>query len=71
MHNLGVWKEFKKYDAVEGNIFEIIVDLEIGELSFSVNGDNFGIFCHNIIKDIEYLPFIDIYDEQTEITLMQ
>ena len=71
MHNLGVFKEFKKYDAVEGNIFEIIVDLEIGELSFSVNGDNFGIFCHNIIKDIEYLPFIDIYGEQTEITLLQ
>ena len=70
MHNLGVFTEFKKHQATEGNIFEIVVDLEIGELSFSVNGNNFGIFCNKIIKDIEYLPFIDIYDEQTEITLL-
>ena len=70
MHNLGVWKEFKKYQASEGNIFEIIVDLNRGELSFSVNGNNFGIFCDNIIKDIEYLPFLDICEEQSEVTLI-
>ena len=70
MHNLGVWKEFKKYQASEGNIFEIIVDLNRGELSFSVNGNNFGIFCDNIIKDIEYLPFLDIINEGTEVTLI-
>ena len=70
MHNLGVWKEFKKHQASEGNIFEIIVDLNRGELSFSVNGNNFGIFCDNIIKDIEYLPFLDIINEGTEVTLI-
>ena len=70
MHNLGVYKEFKKCQASEGNIFEIIVDLNRGELSFSVNGNNFGIFCDNIIKDIEYLPFLDIINEGTEVTLI-
>ena len=70
MHNLGVCKEFKKHQASEGNIFEIIVDLNRGELSFSVNGNNFGIFCDNIIKDIEYLPFLDIINEGTEVTLI-
>ncbi|KAG4100787.1 hypothetical protein H8356DRAFT_1658860 [Neocallimastix lanati (nom. inval.)] len=70
-HNLGVYEEFKKYNAEQGSILEIIVDLETGELSFSVNGENFGIFCNKLIKDIEYLPFIDIEVEETEITLLK
>ena len=69
-HNLGVWTEFAKRKTEEGNILEIIVDLEMGELSFSVNGNNLGIFCNNIIKDIEYVPFLDISSEGTEITLL-
>ena len=71
-HNLGIWVEFAKHQAVEGNIFEIKVDLEKenGELSFYVNGNFMGIFCQNIINDIEYIPFIDIHEEGTEITLI-
>ena len=70
-HNLGVYQPFSNYEAKEGFIVEIIVNLENGELSFSVNGKDLGIFCNNIIKDIEYVPFIDIYNERNEITLLQ
>ena len=70
-HNLGVCSEFAKSKASEGNIIEVVANLEIGELSFLVNGNSLGIFCNNIIKDIEYLPFIDIETEETEITLIQ
>ena len=70
-HNLGVYQPFLNYEAKEGYIVEIIVNLENGELSFSVNGKDLGIFCNNIIKDIEYVPFIDIYNERNEITLLQ
>ena len=37
-HNLGEWTEFLKLQAKEGNIIEIIADLDRGELSFSING---------------------------------
>ena len=69
-HNLGVLTEFAKKKATEGNIIEIIADLDRGELSFSINGNNLGIFCNNIIKDIEYVPFVDIYKEESEIRLL-
>ena len=70
-HNLGVYQPFLNYEAKEGYIVEIIVNLENGELSFSVNGKDLGIFCNNIIKDIDYVPFIDILSEGNEITLLQ
>ena len=70
MHNLGVHTEFAKKEAKEGSIIEIIADLDRGELSFSLNGNNLGIFCDNIIKDIEYVPFVDIRKEGSEIQLL-
>ena len=69
-HNLGVYTEFAKKEANEGSIIEIIADLDRGELSFSLNGNNLGIFCDNIIKDIEYVPFVDIWKEGSEIRLL-
>ena len=69
-HNLGVHTEFAKKEAKEGSIIEIIADLDRGELSFSLNGNNLGIFCDNIIKDIEYVPFVDIWKEGSEIQLL-
>ena len=48
-HNLGEWVEFAKLQAKEGNIVEINVDLDRGELSFSINGKNLGIFCNNTL----------------------
>ena len=69
-HNLGVYTEFAKKEAKEGSIVEIIADLDRGELSFSLNGNNLGIFCDNIIKDIEDVPFVDIWKEGSEIRLL-
>ena len=69
-HNLGVYTEFAKQKATEGNIIEIIADLDRGELSFALNGKNLGIFCDNIIKDIEYVPFVDINKEESELRLL-
>ena len=69
-HNLGVYTEFAKQQATEGNIIEIIADLDRGELSFALNGKNLGIFCDNIIKDIEYVPFVDINKEESELRLL-
>ena len=69
-HNLGVYTEFAKKEAKEGSIIEIIADLDRGELSFSLNGNNLGIFCDNIIKDIEYVPFVDFLKEGSEIRLL-
>ena len=69
-HNLGVYTEFAKKEANEGSIVEIIADLDRGELSFSLNGNNLGIFCDNIIKEIEYVPFVDIRKEGSEIRLL-
>ena len=69
-HNLGVYTQFANQKASEGSIIEIIADLDRGELSFSLNGKNLGIFCDNIIKDIEYVPFVDIYKEESEIRLL-
>jgi hypothetical protein len=69
-HNLGVYTDFAKQNATEGNIIEIIADLDRGELSFALNGKNLGIFCDNIIKDIEYVPFVDIYKEENELRLL-
>ena len=69
-HNLGVYTEFAKQKATEGNIIEIIADLDRGELSFALNGKNLGIFCDNIIKDIEYVPFVDIWKEESELRFL-
>ena len=69
-HILGVYTEFAKKEAKEGSIIEIIADLDRGELSFSLNGNNLGIFCDNIIKDIEYVPFVEIQKEGSEIQLL-
>ena len=69
-HNLGEYKDFANLQAKEGNIIEINADLDRGELSFSINGKNLGVFCNNIIKDVEYVPFVDIYKEESELMLL-
>ena len=69
-HNLGVYTDFAKKQVKEGSIIEIVADLDRGELSFSLNGNNLGIFCDNIIKDIEYVPFVDFHKEGNEIRLL-
>ena len=70
-HNLGIYSKFAERKAQKGSIIEIIVDLEMGKLSFSLNGENVGVFCDNIIKDIEYVPFLDINSEGTKVRLLE
>ena len=69
-HNLGVVIKPHTLSVGEGSILETIIDLEKGVLSFLMNENNLGIFYDNIIKDIEYVPFLDIYNEGTEIRLL-
>ena len=52
------------------DIVEIIVDLEKWKLSFILNGTDLGIYCDDISKNIDYVPFIDIYYIGTEISLI-
>ena len=70
-HNLGVHQKLNSLSAIEGNVIEIIADLEKYELSFSLNGKDLGIFCGDIIKNIDYVPFVEIYNQGDEVTLLQ
>ena len=49
----------------------IIVDLNKGELSFSINGKEPDIFCDNIDINIDYVPFVDILQVGSEIYLLE
>ena len=69
-HNLGICAPYATLEAKEGHIIETVVDLKTGSISFWANGKNLGVFCENIPKDIDYVPFIEIYQEQTEISLL-
>ena len=46
------------------------MDLEKGQLSYSLNDINLGVFCDNIDKIIDYVPFVEIHHIGTEITLI-
>ena len=52
------------------DIVEIIVDLEKWKVSFILSGTDLGIYCEDISKNIDYVPFIDIYYIGTEISLI-
>ena len=47
----------------EGDIMEVIVDRELGNLSFSVNGSNYGIACSEIPKEDKLFPTVLLYEE--------
>ena len=69
-HNLGVWSENYRHGGKKGDIIEIIVDLEKGQLSFILNDIDLGIFCDNIDKNINYVPFVEMIHVGTEISLL-
>ena len=70
-HNLGLFTAIYNIQAKKEDIVEIIVDLEKGELSYSLNDIKLGIFCDNIILTNDYVPFVDIYNKGDEITLLE
>ena len=47
----------------KGDIIEVIIDREIGNLSFAVNGLNYGIACSEIPKNEQLYPIVMINDE--------
>ena len=69
-YNLGVWNENYHHKGKKGDIIEIIVDLEKGQLSFILNDIDLGIFCDNIDKNINYVPFVEMIYVGTEISLL-
>jgi hypothetical protein len=47
----------------KGDIVEVIVDRQLGNLSFAINDSNYGIACSEIPKEDELFPTILIYDQ--------
>ena len=69
-HNLGNYTATLNFRGKKDDIVEIIVDLEKGQLSYSLNDIDLGVFCDNIDKNIDYVPFVEMYHIGTEITLI-
>ena len=69
-YHLGVYTQTYNHRGKNGDIIEIIVDLEKGQLSFILNDIDLGIFCDNIDKNINYVPFVEMLYVGTEISLL-
>ena len=52
------------------DIVEVIVDRNLGNLSFAVNGTNYGIACSNIPKNDILYPTIILYDQNLQVELV-
>ncbi len=46
-----------------GDIIKVIVDRKLGNLSFEINNENYGIACSNIPKENILYPIVMIYDQ--------
>ena len=47
----------------KGDIIEVIVDRKLGNLSFAINGENYGIACSEIPKEDTLYPIVMINDQ--------
>ena len=54
----------------KGDIVEVIVDRKLGNLSFSVNGNDYGIACNSIPKEDILYPTIILFDQNLQIELV-
>ena len=54
----------------EGDIIEVIVDRKLGNLSFALNGTNFGIACSTIPKDDILYPTIVLYEQGQNVEIV-
>ena len=54
----------------EGDIIEVIVDRKLGNLSFAVNGINYGIACSNLPKDEELFPTVVIFEQGKSVEII-
>ena len=54
----------------KGDIIEVIIDRISNQLSFSVNGVNFGIACQNLPKDEELYPTVLLYEKNLNVEIV-
>ena len=63
------YKEFKSLS--KGDIIEVIVDRKLGNLSFAINGENYGIASSEIPKDDILYPIVMIADQNQIVEIIQ
>ena len=62
----------KEYKSLEkGDIIEVIVDRQLGNLSFSINDDNYGIACSGIPKEDILFPIVMINDQNQIVEIIK
>ena len=62
----------KKYKVLnKGDIIEVIADRKLGNLSFSINGENYGIACSEIPKEDILYPVVMINDQNQIVEIIQ
>lgn len=54
----------------KGDIVEVIVDRKLGNLSFAVNGSDYGIACTTIPKEDILYPTIILFDQNLQVELV-
>ena len=54
----------------EGDIYKVIVDRKLGNLSFAVNDINYGIACSEIPKDDILFPTVVLFERRIEVELL-
>ena len=54
----------------EGDIYEVIVDRKLGNLSYSINNINYGIACSEIPKDDILFPTVVLFERRIEVELL-
>jgi len=54
----------------KGDIVEVTVDRNLGNLSFAVNGSDYGIACKNIPKEETLYPTINLYEPNLQVELV-
>ena len=62
----------KQYKSLsKGDIIEVIVDRKLGNLSFAINGENYGIAYSGIPKNDILYPVVMINDENQIVEIIQ
>ena len=59
-----------KEDIKEGDIIEVILDRKLGNLSFAINDNNYGIACSTIPKNEELYPTILLYEQGLSVEIL-
>ena len=54
----------------KGDIAEVIVDWTLGNLSFAINGVNYGIACSEIPKEDILYPTVIIFDQNLSVEIV-